>query len=165
MQPLSACILQSVSPTVMEGDGPGISACVHHPGAGGSQAESMLSFPQHPLCRDMASWLQPHVAHGWGQLIPAAPGLQPLAPPAAAPGASMSWVLHWCPPPWAGVPPWCPPPQALAGPFICRLRLDDGWAWPRGTALNSLCSPCRARQDWCWKRRGAPVMEQSPEGA
>lgn len=116
LQPLCACILQSVSPIVTEGDGPGISGCVPTPGQEGARL-AMLNFPQHPPCWDSALWLQAPVAHGWEQLIPAAAGLQPLAPTTAAPGAATSRVLLWCPPPWAGVPPWCPPPQPLQDPI------------------------------------------------
>lgn len=86
---------------MIEGDGPGISGYV--PPRQEEARLSMLHFPQHPLCRDSASWLQPHVAHGWEQLIPAAAGLQPLALTAAAPGAGKGQVLLWCPSPWAVV--------------------------------------------------------------
>lgn len=47
VQPLCACILQTVSPTMMEGDGPGISGYVPLWQEGARL--SKLCFPQHLL--------------------------------------------------------------------------------------------------------------------
>lgn len=83
MQPPCACILQSVSPTVMEGDGSGISGSVP-PGQEGARL-SMLSFPGFSLvaaaphgswpgtvnpssCR--AAALGPHCSCAWSRHEP-----------------------------------------------------------------------------------------------